>query len=60
MDFSTILGIALRHGLTIAGGYVVSKGLVTADQFTQIAGAVTALAGVGLSVYQKRQAAKAA
>ena len=48
-----ILGLLLRHGLTILGGILVNKGFVDANGATEIIGSVTALAGVGLSALNK-------
>ena len=51
---SQIVGPLVRHGLTAAGGYLVSTGYLGADQATTAAGALAALIGVGLSLLEKR------
>ena len=48
----------LRHFLTAAGGFLVAKGLASADQVAELAGAVVSIAGVGWSVYNNKKAAK--
>jgi hypothetical protein len=42
-----------RHLLTILGGIFVAKGQIQADDMNTIVGAVTSLAGVGLSIKSK-------
>lgn len=48
----------LRHGLTTAGGTLVSKGLMTSDDVSTTVGAVVTLAGVVWSVVSKVLAAR--
>ena len=48
----------IRHVLTAAGGFLVAKGLASADQIAEVAGAIVSLAGVGWSI--KNNAAKKA
>lgn len=48
-----ILGL-LRHGLTAAGGSLVTKGLIGADDLAQGVGAVMTLVGIVWSVMHKR------
>jgi hypothetical protein len=50
----------VRHILTAAGGFLVAKGLASADQLAELVGAVVSIAGVGWSVYNNKKAAKAA
>ena len=50
----------LRHGLSALGGFLVAKGLASADQLAELVGAVVSIAGVGWSVYNNKKAAKAA
>ena len=42
----------VRHGLSFGGGFLVAKGLVTADQANELAGAVITLLGVFWSVFK--------
>lgn len=50
----------IRHGLTTAGGGLVTQGLVTNDQLQTAIGALLTLAGVVWSVGEKIIAAKLA
>lgn len=52
------LGSYARHALTFVGGLVVSDGLATADQETQLVGAATTAAGILWAIYQKYKAPK--
>ena len=52
------LSSILRHILTAAGGFLVAKGLASADQLAELVGAVVSIAGVGWSVYNNKKAAK--
>jgi len=52
------LSSLLRHILTAAGGFLVAKGLASADQLAELVGAVVSIAGVGWSVYNNKKAAK--
>ena len=54
------LASLLRHILTAAGGFLVAKGLASADQLAELVGAVVSIAGVGWSVYNNKKAAKPA
>lgn len=45
----------LRHGLTTAGGTLVSKGLLTTDDLSTSVGAVLTLIGVIWSVISKKK-----
>lgn len=53
MDKATILGI-LRHLLTTVGGAMATRGYVGDGDVELIAGALVTLAGVGMSVWDKR------
>jgi len=53
------LASLVRHILTAAGGFLVAKGLASADQLAELVGAVVSIAGVGWSVYNNKKAAKA-
>ena len=55
---NTNLASLIRHFLTAAGGFLVAKGLASADQVAELAGAVVSIAGVGWSVYNNKKAAK--
>lgn len=48
----------IRHVLTAAGGFLVAKGLASADQIAEVAGAIVSIAGIGWSI--KNNAAKKA
>ena len=54
MNFSTILGLLVRHGLTIIGGVFVSKGVIDSTDVETIAGAGAIVAGIVMSVFNKR------
>lgn len=49
------LSSLIRHGLTAAGGYLVAKGLASADQIGELAGAVVTLIGLVLSMLKNKQ-----
>ena len=54
--WGAIFGGVVRTAIATAGGYAVSKGTISADQVTQLAGAVSvAVAGVW-SIFQKIRA----
>lgn len=53
------LGTLLRHGLTAAGGALVTKGILAAGIVEPITGTLLALAGLALSHRKNRRAAKA-
>ena len=50
------LSSLIRHGLTAAGGYLVAKGLASADQVGELAGAVVTIAGLVLSMMKNKKA----
>ena len=52
MNNEVLIGI-FRHVLTILGGYLVSSGKLDPSSAETVVGAVTALAGVGLSIKHK-------
>jgi flagellar motor component MotA len=52
MNNEILIGV-FRHLLTIFGGYLVSSGKLDPSSADTIVGAVTALAGVGLSIKHK-------
>ena len=54
MNFSTILGLLVRHGLTVLGGVFVSKGVIDSTDVDTIAGAGAIVVGIVMSVFNKR------
>ena len=50
----------IRHLLTAAGGFIVAKGLASADQVGELVGAVVSIAGIGWSIFNNRKNAAAA
>jgi len=50
----------LRHILTAAGGFFVAKGLASADQVAELAGAAVSISGVAWSIWKNKQSAAAA
>lgn len=48
-----ILGSALRHGATIAGGWLLREGIIDNDGATQFVAAVMMFGGIGWSLWQK-------
>lgn len=51
-----LLGLALRHGLTLLGGYLLNKGGLDPTAVNSIVGAVSTVAGLGLSALSKVKA----
>ena len=51
---AAIMGIA-RHLLTLAGGYLVAKGVLDAGSAETLIGAGVSIAGVAWSVWEKKQ-----
>lgn len=49
------LSSLIRHGLTAAGGFLVARGLASADQVAELAGAAVTLVGVILSVMKNKK-----
>ena len=45
----------IRHGLTAAGGFLVAKGVASADQVGELAGAAVTLVGVIWSVFKSKK-----
>ena len=56
---NSTLASLIRHGLTAAGGFLVAKGLASADQVGELAGAAVTLVGVILSIIKNKKAAPA-
>jgi len=50
------LSSLIRHGLTAVGGFLVAKGLASADQVGELAGAVVTLIGLVLSMIKNKKA----
>ncbi len=48
-----LLGMVLRHGLTLLAGLLINKGLVDASGAEAITGGLMAAAGIGLSALNK-------
>lgn len=44
----------IRHALTAAGGFLVAKGLASADQIGELAGAIVSVAGIGWSIFNNK------
>lgn len=49
------LASLIRHGLTAAGGFLVAKGLASADQIGELAGALVTVIGVVLSMIKNKK-----
>ena len=49
------LASLVRHGLTAAGGFLVAKGLASADQVAEMAGDLVAIVGVVLSMLKNKK-----
>jgi hypothetical protein len=44
----------IRHGLSAAGGFLVAKGLVSADQVNELAGALITVLGIVWSIKKNK------
>ena len=44
----------IRHGLTAAGGFLIAKGLASADQVGEVAGALVTLIGIVMSIIKNK------
>lgn len=53
MNKEQVLGL-LRHVLTFAGGYIVTKGLIDESLYTELIGGVMALVGTVWSIVSKK------
>lgn len=51
-----LLGLALRHGLTLLGGYLLNKGGLDPESIASITGGIATVAGLGLSALNKVKA----
>jgi hypothetical protein len=47
----------IRHGLSALGGFLVAKGLASADQVAEIAGATVTLIGAAWSIWKNKTSA---
>jgi hypothetical protein len=50
------LSSLIRHGLTAAGGFLVAKGLASADQVVELSGAIVTLIGLVWSMKNNKKA----
>ena len=50
------LASLLRHGLTAAGGFMIAKGLASAGQVDELAGAIVTIVGVIWSIAKNKKA----
>ncbi len=48
-----LLGLLLRHGLTLLSGYLVARGIADSSVAAEIVGGISAAAGLGLSALNK-------
>jgi len=49
-----LVGLVLRHGLTVAGGWMLAEGYTDEATLQTIEGGLIALSGVALSVFEKK------
>jgi len=52
---NTTISSLIRHGLTAAGGFLVAKGLASADQVAELAGAAATVIGTIWSIWKNRK-----
>ena len=45
----------IRHLLSAAGGFLVAKGLASADQVAEISGAAVSIIGVAWSIFNNKK-----
>ncbi len=55
MDKKALIGLLIRHGLTIAVGIATGSGYLSESEVQTGTGAIVALAGVLLSIFEKRK-----
>ena len=55
MDKKALIGLLIRHGLTIAGGIATGSGYISESEVQTGIGAIGALVGIALSVFEKRK-----
>lgn len=58
MEVSAVVGAVVRALLQVAAGSAVMHGVLDGETINVVVGAVTALATVGWSIWQKKKAAK--
>jgi hypothetical protein len=58
VEKSVVIGSVVRHLLTTAGGYLVSRGLIDASQVEPLAGSLLIVGGIVWSIWQKRSGVK--
>jgi hypothetical protein len=46
----------IRHGLSFGGGFLVAKGLLSADQVNELAGALITVMGIIWSIRKNKKA----
>lgn len=49
----------IRHLLSAAGGFLVAKGLASADQVAELAGATVSIIGVAWSIFNNKKSKNA-
>lgn len=54
MSWKAFAGIAIRHGMTILGGWLVAEGLADAGMVDALTGGAVALTGIAFSVAEKK------
>lgn len=52
---SQFVGPMIRHGLTVAGGYLLAEGVADQAAVDAITGGAVALFGVGMSFWDKKK-----
>jgi hypothetical protein len=45
----------IRHGLSFGGGFLVAKGLLSADQVNELAGAIITVMGIVWSIRKNKK-----
>lgn len=55
MDKKALIGLLIRHGLTIVGGVATATGYLSESELQAGTGAVVALAGILMSILEKRK-----
>ncbi len=59
MEVSALIGAVVRAALQVAAGSAIADGVLDGETINIIVGAVTSLATVAWSIWQKKKAAKA-
>jgi outer membrane lipoprotein SlyB len=55
---ATVIGAIVRAALQAAAGSAVASGVISGDDLTTAAGAITVLFSLAWSIWQKKRAAK--